>query len=428
MTRWLARAIVALALCCAGMGTATAAEYETRSEARAGCIAAANAAAAADQSRAPTGEVECRAEENPDGSGRFRCLYEVQWWPDSGVKEMIGCHNSGQDEFHDWRVASPQCSVLDPPLSGGYMVLTGPDAWEQGLTCKNGCKYVDNDDIATHWIIDGKTYVSVDGWIATGEPCTAGEPEPEFEDTKPSDRDGDGVSDENDDFPTDPTEQEDSDGDGVGDNRDPTPNGDPPPEQKPCDPNVADCDGDGNAGEGDGSGPGAGEGMAGGGGTCDAPPVCSGDPILCNVLYQQWQTRCAVAGLDKVSTSGAINDCSRPFVVSGNGANAQKLRALRKVACPHEGERGPDPSDYLGEDDSSLKDGLFDEGDGTPGEDGLDDSGMGWSRSCPQMPSVSVFGYSLMFDTSVFCDWMKLGGAFVLIIAGIVCLRIIGTA
>lgn len=39
------------------------------------------------------------------------------------------------------------------------------------------------------------------------------------------------------------------------------------------------------------------EGHASGGQTCAAAPACSGDPILCSVLDQQWRTRCAVESL-----------------------------------------------------------------------------------------------------------------------------------
>jgi len=146
---------------------------------------------------------------------------------------------------------------------------------------------------------------------------------------------------------------------------------------------------------------------------------------LCNVLYQQWQTRCAVVGLDKVSTSGAINDCSRPFVVSGDGANAQKLRALRKSICPLEGEGKVPSESYLGT------------GDGEPTADDVkrsidhdlrefDTSGLGWGSSCPQIPSVNVFGTVIELDPDgVVCDWVRLGGWFVLLIAGFVCLRIL---
>ena len=37
-----------------------------------------------------------------------------------------------------------------------------------------------------------------------------------------------------------------------------------------------------------------GAGNASGGGTCQAPPVCTGDSISCAILYQQWRTRCAL--------------------------------------------------------------------------------------------------------------------------------------
>lgn len=39
-------------------------------------------------------------------------------------------------------------------------------------------------------------------------------------------------------------------------------------------------------------------GIAGGGDGCGSAPFCSGDQILCNVLRQQWETRCALSSID----------------------------------------------------------------------------------------------------------------------------------
>ncbi len=43
---------------------------------------------------------------------------------------------------------------------------------------------------------------------------------------------------------------------------------------------------------------------AGGGASCDVAPTCEGDAIACATLYQQWETRCAVEGLDGGSDQG----------------------------------------------------------------------------------------------------------------------------
>jgi hypothetical protein len=59
---------------------------------------------------------------------------------------------------------------------------------------------------------------------------------------------------------------------------------------------------------------------------------------------------------------------------------------------------------------------------------GLDQSGMGWGNSCPTLPSVEVFGQTVTFDTSTFCDWMNLVGALVLLFAALGSLRILGGA
>lgn len=67
-------------------------------------------------------------------------------------------------------------------------------------------------------------------------------------------------------------------------------------------------------------------GDAGGGGTCGAAPVCSGDAIACNVLFQSWQTRCAVEALSGTGTPGdgdfPTADGSKLWGVSINPADA----------------------------------------------------------------------------------------------------------
>lgn len=80
----------------------------------------------------------------------------------------------------------------------------------------------------------------------------------------------------------------DYDGDGIPDESDAAP-GDPT--------NGAD------EGEGDES-----DNAASGGGTCQAAPTCTGDGIACATLYQQWKTRCAIEALARDGIPGGTGD------------------------------------------------------------------------------------------------------------------------
>jgi hypothetical protein len=64
----------------------------------------------------------------------------------------------------------------------------------------------------------------------------------------------------------------------------------------------------------------------------------------------------------------------------------------------------------------------------TYGADGLSSAGYGFNRSCPTISDVVVMGRTIHFDTSKFCEWQQNTGLLVLIIGGIVCLRMFGSA
>lgn len=181
--------------------------------------------------------------------------------------------------------------------------------------------------------------------------------------------------------------------------------------------------GGGGTGGGDGSGTGA-----SGGGDCKAPPVVTGDAALNMVANQAWATRCAVEAGNAAKVTGDIGNCKQPFSVEGTHANAVKLRAMRKQICPLEGEGDGDfnAGNGTGEGEPTGTDLVTQRGNGI---EAFDQSGFGWSRTCPEMPSVDVFGYTVQIDANgVFCDWMTLGGWFVLLIAGLACLRILWSA
>jgi len=75
--------------------------------------------------------------------------------------------------------------------------------------------------------------------------------------------------------------------------------------------------GTGTGGTGTGTDP-TSDDSAGGGAGCDAAPTCSGDPIACAQLQQQWRIRCPadITESDALAAAGVSND-----EIAGNGPN-----------------------------------------------------------------------------------------------------------
>lgn len=128
--------------------------------------------------------------------------------------------------------------------------------------------------------------------------------------------------------------------------------------------------GDGGADDTDGDGKPEDKGSASGGGTCGAPPTCSGDPINCAILQQQWQTRCKD---DK-------NDDGQPDWTEGEG---------------------PDPDDSGTPTESDYK--RFNIPMGT---DGLDTENIFGEGTCPNF-SITVMGFDASTaDIPAWCDYI----------------------
>lgn len=117
------------------------------------------------------------------------------------------------------------------------------------------------------------------------------------------------------------------------------------------------------------------ENHAGGGQTCQAQPFCSGDEALCNILAQQWATRCAVEGL-----------------APRNG--------------PGEADYGP----------------RFEAGQawGQPveGSDGSQLDGSGWlsgGGQCPALPTAEFMGRSFAMSEIVPCSALQILAVLILL-------------
>lgn len=177
------------------------------------------------------------------------------------------------------------------------------------------------------------------------------------------------------------------------------------------------------------------EGSASGGSSCTQPVVTTGDPVMGMVARQAWETRCAVEKSAKVSVTGDITNCKSPFSVQGpeDDENVQMMKAQRAQICPGEADSDAENGNGDAFDQSSMDGPESPEASGVfkdieVGADGLDTSGLGFSRTCPVMPQVQVFGTVIQFDNSVMCDWLELGGVFVLILAALASVRIMAGA
>lgn len=187
-----------------------------------------------------------------------------------------------------------------------------------------------------------------------------------------------------------------------------------------------------------------------GGDSCDAPPSCSGDAIACGQARIQWRIDCNTRA-DANIRGGA---CSAMPVCTGRNCKADEYAQLIlqwRATCAVEklaegaggiGEEGSDSANIKDIRDAVMSggdpgeegspDGAFATGTGGEGGNGaggeageLDQSGFGWTRTCPTIPDVDIMGQSIHFDTSIFCNWVKLGGQLVLVFAALMSLRII---
>lgn len=218
--------------------------------------------------------------------------------------------------------------------------------------------------------------------------------DPPGENTEDKDTDGDGTPDKDDD---------DIDGDGV-------PNGSDPDKDGDGIPNADDPDEEGDDNEADG------------GGTCTNRPSCSGDQVLCAVLFQQWKTRCALEeeGEGDKSSSGG-GSCDEPVECEGDVMLCGIRQQIHDSNC------------QLAEHDSSEYDDLFTDEPSdlfTDDEDGLENamSGVfnqsGSGSSCPAPLPINLGSTSTSISFQPLCDTAGLLNPLVLFIFSLTGLRI----
>lgn len=275
------------------------------------------------------------------------------------------------------------CSASDPPLGEGTYIMS--DNIQDFDACYDGCSYIDNDDNQKYSKIDGSYWINTQGWIPEGATCTAGAGDNA---TPPSDGDGDGSSDGNDSSPNNPGE--------TG----PQP---PPPAcggagQPPCPSQESDPN------------------QSSGGGDCATPPNSTGDPILAQIAYQTWATRCAgERSATKLETGVNVT-------VEGGGtgtdmtATNAKLDGIAGKLDGILGKLGEWLDGFTGPGEGSAPDPMSVWDAGTD-ELQPDSAGYGLPRSCPAPPTFTLAGASRTIDTGPMCELGSILAA-ILLLAG----------
>lgn len=184
---------------------------------------------------------------------------------------------------------------------------------------------------------------------------------------------------------------------------------------------------------------------ASGGGSCTAAPACSGGPIACATLWQQWKTRCAVekAGTTIGSNATCSQRLSTGYGCVGDAATCRNLNDTHAIRCSIEGLSsvggadgdGDDPFDKASE--RAAIDAASQGGDGLDGINPRDawaspNAGAGVSTSlfgggggCPTFPAVTV-GNSTFTAPPNFCSFVAMIRLIFLSVAYIWALKIVG--
>lgn len=236
-----------------------------------------------------------------------------------------------------------------------------PEGTPNTDVCSDGCTYTQVlDESASHGFF----------YAPSGGVCTVNQ-QPVI------DTDGDGVPNELDAFPNDPNESADTDGDGIGDNAD----------FSPDDP----TDGKDTPGEEDGDDEGDNE--ASGGGTCDAPPSCSGDGIQCAQLFQQWKMVCKGA-----TVTGSPEVCNASYTCTGDSAQCAQIALARKSACAT-GNPSGGSGDANGNGQPDWTEGSEPARDDPGADDDVNDLGIGLSTD--MLDTENIFGMGSCQDFSI---------------------------
>lgn len=453
VVRRVAYVLVALLLAWIGLGRAEAAIYSNEGAAKSACLAAQVAATVGNRTPVPT---SCQTRTVNGGYGLYTCYVWNQ-------VNTYAC--KAPDNNFQWAVAN-NCTAL-PPYIGPPPASTAVGVIRNGsLTCVNGCTatWAGNGDGTFTGLFDGggggacsipelkefcddagETGMHWNAWIQACEPtptaCTGnqvkdpatgeckqacpvgmvvnpdGQCDPEG-DSCPAGQikspqgaclPGDGQCAAGEAKRPDGTCGKDSDGDGVADDDDDDPDNDSDKE------------------------------TFSGGESCDVPPSCSGSPVMCGQARIQWRIDCNTRKNRSVTGGG----CNAIPVCTGKDCDAMEYSQLLlqwRATCALESAGSGGGGGGSDADIAAIKDALTGSSQGDPGgagnpQDGWqsggggdyepDQSGYGWSSSCPANPQVSVFGNSLEFNLQPACSWISLGGLIAMAITALGCLRVV---
>lgn len=427
---------------------AEAKDYPSQGLASAGCNAD-GAAASADVSRKATGNYRC-----DHAPGRYTCNYEIKPF-ERDAPYFIVCGNFVADGTYHNYPPDQSCSVQSPYTGTGPWA-TGGSARNGSLGCRNGCDGVwqKNADSTMTWSPLGnvcpddekKTCDSYgDGyyWNAALKVCEP--PEGKCQDGKRPNSLGQCAPEP---CPDGMTQQVD----GTCKKKDSecpagqirSPDGKCLPGEGQCAAGEVrgpdgtckkDSDDDGEA-----DAPGE-EDSFSGGDDCSSPPSCSGSPIMCGQARIQWRIDCNT----RKNRNIAGGMCNSMPICTGEKCDALEYSALLmqwRTACAVEklasASGGGDNADTKAIRDALTgTNGVVTTPADTPASEVWapktgtpvkpDTSGYGWGRTCPQPPSIEVFGAVIAINTAPICNWLILGGYFVMGLAALASLRIMAT-
>lgn len=189
-----------------------------------------------------------------------------------------------------------------------------------------------------------------------------------------------------------------------------------------------------------------------GGGSCDAPPACTGtNKIGCSTLWQTWKTRCAVekTGTTVGSNATCSERLSTGYACVGDAATCRNLNDTHAIRCSIAGlssagggTTGSGDGDGDGQDDGKAAEraALDASGQGGDGLEGLTASNawssptggsgvgtglFGGGGGCPVFPAVTV-GASTFTAPPEFCSYVAMIRLLFLAVAYIWAIKIVG--
>jgi len=326
--------------------------------------------------------------------------------------------------------------VYDPPCEDPefaeithWASATLPNPIPTASICQNSCVYIEQpgsisqdcvyqDNNSNGVADDGDDYQCPATYVNGGGSCSDGNQantssSPNYFDCTnvdcSSDSDPGGGTGTNDDGGTTP-------GQDTGSNTNPSPGtGDGDVDTPTTGTGDGDVDGDGNRDIDcdPSSNPDCGyTGSGTGSGNCDVQPSCSGDPVQCAILYQEWASMC----YDGATLDNPEN-CNASLVCEGDKLKCEIIRQQRQQYCDlYYGDGSQDMDVFNDTDftDDPLGD-LRAETTPTSIMDLVDITPA--SGTCPAGIDTSVYGVAIQFSLQPFCDLAPFIRALVLISA-----------